>query len=301
MTNAEATAASVAVPRSAAWRVRTTTLGQRLLFASVFLYFTVPMVAVLLYSVATRWTAHILPDGYTLDWWIKTFSNDRVQSAFMTSFVLGFLTAAIDIAIVVPAVYWARVRNPHIRPVVEVTAAIPFALPYLVIGFGLLQWTGIVTPGLQGTFPLLVLGYAAIAFPFVYWAVDGAMAAAGIDRLSEAAEACGASPFQIVRRVVLPNIKPGLVTGGLLAFATALGEFAMVKVLASSVNTIPIWSAETIRSYTGDPGAFNELAVVTTVLFFLLFILSAGVVYWNRGRTVQLLPGAATVENREQA
>lgn len=182
-----------------------------------------------------------------------------------------------------------------IRPLVEVAAAIPFALPYLVIGFALLQFTGIVTPGLQGTFPLLVLGYAAIAFPFVYWAVDGSLAAAGIERLSEAAEACGAHPWQIVVRIVLPNIGPGVVTGGLLAFAAALGEFAMVKVLASSVNTIPIWSAEAIRSYGGDAGAFNELAVVTSVLFALLFIVSAIVVYLNRGQGARLVP---TVERR---
>ncbi len=101
-----------------------------------------------------------------------------------------------------------------------------------------------------------------------------------------------------MRRVVLPNIRPGIVTGGLLAFATSFGEFAMVQVVARGVYTVPIWSAEAIRSYSGQSGSFNRLAVVTVVSFVVLFVLSAVVVYVNRGQTVRLLPGAATMEER---
>jgi putative spermidine/putrescine transport system permease protein len=150
-----------------------------------------------------------------------------------------------------------------------------------------------VAPQYQGTFALLVAGHAAIAFPFVYWAVDGAMSAAGIERLSETAETCGASPFQIVRRIVLPNISAGLVTGGLLSFAASFGEFAMAQIIGRGLDTVPLWSAEMIRSYTDKAGSYNRLAVVTLLTFLLLFVLSAVVVYWNRGQTVRLLPGAS--------
>ena len=266
----------------------------------MLLYFTVPMVAVLLYSLATQWTAHILPEGYTLTWWTQALTDPAILSAFQTSLVLATLTAVIDLLLVVPAVYWSRVRNRRIRPFVEISAAIPFALPYLVIGFALLQFAGIVAPGLQGTFPLVLLGHCAIAFPFVYWAVDGAMAAAGIERLSEAGETCGAPPWQIIRRVVFPNIKPGLVSGGLLAFATSFGEFALTQTVGRGIYTVPIWSASAIRSYTDKPGSFNQLAVVTMISFVILFVLSAFVVYFNRGQASRLLPGAAAIEQREQ-
>lgn len=271
------------------------------LFIGLFVYFTLPMVAVLLYSIATRWTANVLPDGYTLDWWSSTLGNSAVQEALVTTLVLATLTALLDIALVVPAAYWARVRNRRIRTYIEVAAAIPFALPYIVIAFGLLQFAGIVTPTLQGTLPLLLLGHTAIAFPFMYWAVDGAMAAASIEKLSEAAETCGASPARIIRSVVLPNITAGIVSGALLSFATSFGEFAMVQTLARGVYTIPIWSAEQIRSYTGSSGAFNRLAAVTVISFIVLFVLSAIVVYRNRGQVVRLLPGVASTDGRPTA
>jgi putative spermidine/putrescine transport system permease protein len=206
--------------------------------------------------------------------------------------VLAALAAGIDIAVVVPAAYWSRVRNARIRPVIDVAAAIPFALPYVVIAFGLMQFSGIVAPQYQGTFPLLVAGHAAIAFPFVYWAVDGSMAAAGIERLSETAEACGASPLQIIVRIVMPNISTGLVSGGLLSFAASFGEFAMAQIIGRGLDTVPLLSAEMIRSYTDTAGSYNRLAVITLLTFAVLFVLSAVVVYWNRGQTVRLLPGA---------
>jgi len=267
-------------------------VGRALFFGFAIFYFCVPMAAVLIYSFATRWTANVLPDGYTLDWWRATLADPRIQSAFFTSISLASLTAILDIAVVVPAAYWSRVRNARIRPVVEVAAAVPFALPYVVIAFGLMQFSGVVAPQFQGTFPLLVAGHSAIAFPFVYWAVDGAMAAAGIERLTETAEACGASPYQALMRVVLPNISAGLVTGGLLSFAASFGEFAMAQIIGRSLDTVPLWSAEMIRSYTDTAGSYNRLAVVTLLTFAVLFVLSALVVYWNRGQTVRLLPGA---------
>jgi ABC-type spermidine/putrescine transport system permease subunit II len=94
--------------------------------------------------------------------------------------------------------------------------------------------------------------------------------------------------------VVIPNISPGLVTGGLLSFAASFGEFAMAQIIGRGLNTVPLWSAAQIRSYTDTAGAYNRLAVVTLLTFMLLFVLSAVVVYWNRGQTVRLLPGAGT-------
>jgi putative spermidine/putrescine transport system permease protein len=270
-------------------------LATRILFLLAAIYFIVPMLAVLLVTFAGRWTANILPDSYTLDWWKQSLGNPDLVGSFSTSLLLASGTAILDLLFVVPAVYWARVRNPRLRPIIELGAAIPFCLPYIVIAFGILQLSGIAVPALQGTFLLLMLGHTAIAFPFVYWAVDAAMAAAGVERLSEAAEACGASPIQILRSVILPNITPGLVTGSILAFATSFGEFAMAQVVGRGVRTVPIWSAEALRSYISAPGTFNQLAVITFVTFALLFVLSAVIVYWNRNQNLRLLPGAAAV------
>ena len=191
-----------------------------------------------------------------------------------TSISLATLTTILMLALVVPAVYWARTVNPRRPGPPRDCAAIPFALPFLVIGLALLQFVGWSRRLIQGSYLLLLAGYVAVTFPFVYWAVDGAMAAAGVERLSQAAAACGASQLQTVVRIVLPNIRTGLATGAMLAFATVMGEFAMVTVLASSVSTLPVWTAHELRDRTAL-GGLAPVAVVTMAMFVILFVLSA--------------------------
>jgi ABC-type spermidine/putrescine transport system permease subunit II len=71
----------------------------------------------------------------------------------------------------------------------------------------------------------------------------------------------------------------------MLAFATIVGEFAMVSVLAGSVQTIPIWSAHVLndRSYP----SYAPLAVITLTVFALLLVLSALVARGSRGQIVR--------------
>lgn len=274
--------------------------GLRLIFFSGLLAtFALPVVALLLFSLATRWTSGILPDGYTVAHWQSAFADPRLVIAFVRSFGLAATTVVLDILLVVPAAYWSRVHNPRIRSVVEVAAAIPFALPYLVIAFGVLTLFGstYATAQLVNTPFLLAWTYAAISFPFMYWAVDGAMAAAGIERLSEAAETCGAGRWMIIRRIIVPNITTGLVTGGLLVFATSFGEFAVVQVLVGgNFETVPLWQADALYSSTPR---FDELAASSFATFVLLFVLSSIVAYGSRGRFARALPEVGAITLRD--
>jgi putative spermidine/putrescine transport system permease protein len=138
----------------------------------------------------------------------------------------------------------------------------------------------------------------AVSFPFVYWTIDASMAAADVNRLTEAAASCGASQLQTLRRVVLPSIKAGLATAAMLSFALAIGEFALVRLLGGPIITIPVWSAEQMQVRGGGLG---PLAVVTTIVFVLLFLISAAIAYVNRGRAAAVGPGTSGVASSGQS
>jgi putative spermidine/putrescine transport system permease protein len=261
-----------------------------LLLAGALLYLAVPIVAALLYSFSGRWTSNMFPDYYTLDHWRNAMSDQRLLMSLWRSIWMAFAVLILDLLIVVPAVYWQRVRNPEIRRFTELSAAIPFVLPFVVIAFGILRVTGALAPQLLGTPWIVWLGHAAIAFPFLYWAVDGAMAAANVVRLNEAAQVCGASPLQTLRHVVVPNISPGLAAGGMLVFATSFGEFAIVQLLAGArFENVSLYSLDLLAQTTSQ---VEKLAVLTIITFVILFAISIGVVYANRGQLGRLLPGA---------
>lgn len=256
----------------------------------VGLYLVVPVLATVLYSLATVWRDGIFPDGLTLDHWHDTLSDGRATGAIGRSLVLGALAVAVDVLVVVPAAYCARVRNPRLRPLIEVGALVPFCLPMLVIGLGMLRLVTQVVPNLQGTFVVLLVAHAAAAFPFLYWAVDASMVAAGISLLSEAAETCGASTLRTLWRIVLPNVRTGLAAGSVLALAFSLGEFALAQVLVGAAyETVPLWSAEV---FNRTQSQLNDLAVVTVLMFAALFVISAIVLFVSGGRAIGLVPNA---------
>jgi putative spermidine/putrescine transport system permease protein len=266
------------------------------LYSVVAIYLLLPIVAIVLYSVATSWTAHALPDGYTMAQWSRALVEPRMRGALQRTFALAILVLFLDFAVVVPAVYWQRVRNPRIRIVTELSAAIPFVLPFVVIAFGILRLYGIVAPQMLGTPWLLLLGHAAIAFPFLYWAIDGAMAAIDVVRLNEAAQVCGASPRQTLRYVVIPNIGPGIATGGMLVFATSFGEFALAQLLVGArFETVSVYSLDLLNRTNSD---FPLLAVLTTLTIVILFVVSMMVVRLNSGQDNRMLPAAQAPEIR---
>lgn len=265
-------------------------LVKTLLFGGIALYLAIPMLAVLLYSFSGRWTSHMLPDYYTLDHWRGALTDERLLMSLWRSVWMGVAVLILDIVIVVPAVYWQRVRNPRIRTFTELSAAIPFVLPFVVIAFGILKLMSETAPRLLGTPWIIWLGHAAIAFPFLYWAVDGAMSAANIAGLNEAAQICGATPVQTLRYVVLPNIGAGLAAGGMLVFATSFGEFALVQILAGArFENVSLYSLDLLAQTTSQA---EKLAVLTIITFVVLFAISVGVVYANRGQIGRLLPGS---------
>jgi len=259
-----------------------------LLFGVVAVYLLLPLVAIILYSFATSWTAHALPDGYTLAHWEAAFTNTRLLSALGRTFLLALAVLFLDIALVVPAVFWQRVRNPKIRVVVELSAAIPFVLPFIVIAFGILRLYGIVAPQALGTPWLLLLGQAAIAFPFLYWAVDGAMASIGVVELNEAAQVLGANAWQTLWLVIIPQIGPGITTGGMLVFALSFGEFALAQILVGArFETISLYSLDLLARANAD---FSTLAVLTVLTIVILFAVSVAVIVLNRDQASRLLP-----------
>lgn len=261
-------------------------LPGRFLIGAVSAYILLPMLAVLLYSLATRWTTNVLPDGYTLSHWMEGFADERFRTVLLRSLALAVGVAVADILLVAPAVYWQHVRHPAIRPVLETLAAIPFAMPLVVLAFGMLEITGDYAPWAQGTVGLVAVMHMAVAFSFVYWALDGSMAAANVRTLTEAARTCGAGLGTTIFKVILPNIGPGLTSGAIMAFGISFNEIALVQILVGSrFETVQLYLLNMLKSADAD---FNILAVMTSINFFVTLALSIGVVYFNDSSSKRL-------------
>ena len=249
-----------------------------------------PMLATLLYSLATVWRRRPLPAGYTLQWWAATLSDQAFLAAAGRSMLLALATVLLINLLVLPPLYWSHVRNPRIRPVLQLAALIPFVLPGIVMAAAINRFVGLwpLTAGLQATSTLLLLSSVAVSFSAYLWAVDGAMRSARIASLCEAASTLGATPLYMLRRVVVPNIKHGIAIGSLLAFAGVIGELALPRIITgSSFETIPLWQLRNMRGTDADP---NAVAVSSLLLLALLFVFSVLVIRRSRGGIAGIIP-----------
>ena len=93
------------------------------------------------------------------------------------SVLAAIFTIILGVLIVVPAAYWIRLRLPQLRPIVEFITLLPLVIPAIVIVFGYIRMYGSNSPlpflaSDRGTDALLVIGYATLALPYMYRAVD---------------------------------------------------------------------------------------------------------------------------------
>ena len=167
----------------------------------------------------------------------------------------------------------------------------PFAIPTLVTGVMLVALYGpqrtvgawLNAHGIQVIFatPGIVLALLVITYPFVIRAVQPVLMELEKGQ-EEAAYTLGASKWTTFRRVVLPAIAPALITGSLLCFARALGEFGSVVVVAGNIPgvtlTAPVYVYGQIESQN-QRGA-SAMSILLLALSFTLIL----TVEWMQGR-----------------
>ena len=153
---------------------------------------------------------------------------------------------------------------------------LPLVLPPVVGGLALLYTFGrrgllgesLEALGVQIAFSTIavVMAQTFVALPFLVVSLEGALRTAG-DRYEVAAASLGASPTTVLRRITLPLVMPGLVSGAVLAFARALGEFGATITFAGSLQgrtrTLPL---EIYLQRETDPDAAVALALVLLVV-----------------------------------
>jgi molybdate transport system permease protein len=200
------------------------------------------------------------------------------------TFKLAALTTAILFCLGVPFAWWLANTRIRIKPAVEALVAMPLVLPPSVLGFYLLlafspehwfgQWLDRVA-GLRLAFSFegLVVASCIFSFPFLVHPIQAAFQ--HLPRsLTDAGRVLGKSDWQIFLRVLLPNIKPALLSGTVLAFAHTVGEFGVVLMIGGNlpnqtrVASIAIYDEVEALNYA----AANFYAGVLFCLSFLILL-----------------------------
>src|SRR3954454_34042 len=172
-------------------------------------------------------------DGGLSNFWTQVTSPPAVRALKLT--VVCSLIVVVVNEFFGTIIAWLLVRDQFPgKSVVNAVIDLPFALPTIVASLILIELYGVHSPfgiDIALTRAAIVVALCFVTLPFVVRAVQPLLIE--MDReMEEAAASLGASGFTVFRRIIFPNLLPGLAAGAALAFARALGEYGSVLLFA---------------------------------------------------------------------
>ena len=266
------TSVAVSQPRRARTSGDRATAALSLGFVTLFL-----TVLVALPIAALVWEAR--SDG-AQSFWQAVSSPEAVAALKLT---IG-AAAAVSVlnAVLGTATAWVLVRDDFRgKSLVNAIIDLPFALPTIVAGLTLLALYGPTSPigvNVAYTRTAIVLAMMFVTLPFVVRTVQPVLEELDPE-LEQAAHSLGASRTTTFRRIVFPNLLPGILSGVALAFAKAVGEFGALVIITGNIPFRTEVSSVYIfgRIESGDSASAAAAAVVLLALSFVT-LLSIGAI-----------------------
>nr|WP_285838571.1 iron ABC transporter permease [Shouchella clausii] len=245
------------------------------LWAFLLMITVVPIASMLQSSLVKAYGLPFSADHLTLDHYrFILFENDRVQGAIGNSLLLAAGTMAICLFVGTGLAYM-RARQPNaLNRALEVFVGFPYALPGMVLALAMIfMWLEPIpgwNPGVYGTIGILFIAYIT---RFMVLQVRGSYTAmVQVDpSMEEAASLFGARPMAKWRRVLVPLLLPGVLSGAFLVFLTALTELTVSSLLWSSGSEtigLMIFNFEQ-AGYSTHSTAFSML-IVTAILLVMV-------------------------------
>ena len=203
---------------------------------------------------------------------------------FLT-FKLALATTIILIVIGIPLAWWITFSKNRFRYAVGALVTMPLVLPPTVLGFYLLYFLGPAAPignFLQNIFDLrvvftfggLVIGSVIFSLPFMVNPIKAGFESIPVS-LIEAACTLGKSQREILFKVLLPNMRPALLTGIVMAFIHTVGEFGVVLMIGGNIpgktRLVSMAIYEQVESLNYDAANFYSIIMVI-VSFLILFL-----------------------------
>ena len=171
--------------------------------------------------------------------------NEIDFTPFLISFKLAFITTFILFFISLPLAWYLSQTKSKLKPIIEAITSLPIVLPPSVIGFYILMslsqdsflgkfFFDTFNIELVFNFTALVIASCFYSLPFMVQPLQHGMESLN-KNIIEASYVCGKTKLQTLRKVVLPNIKPSVLTAIIITFAHTVGEFGVVLMVGGSI------------------------------------------------------------------
>jgi putative spermidine/putrescine transport system permease protein len=218
----------------------------------LYVFLLAPIVIVVIASLNAGRFLVFPPEGLSLQWYAKFANSGPFVRSFFFSLRLAAVTTVISTVVGGAAALYV-VRRARRSSLLRLLLVAPLQLPGIMTALALLIFYYAVGLG-GGSYTGLLMGHVLVCMPYVFLTVSAVLY--NFDRsLEEAARSLGASAFTTFRRVTLPIIKGGVISGAVFAFITSFDQFPISLLLSGvGTTTLPIQVFDYLR-FSFDPTA----------------------------------------------
>ncbi len=225
-----------------------------------------PQIVIIVMSFFEKWQG-LLPEGFTFANYsqIPQKSSRELLNSMYLSTIATILTAVLGSIIA----YITERRKPVGAGLLDMAVMAPFILPGTVVSVALISaFSAKSFLPLNGTFAIIIIAYMVRRTPYVYRSVAASLTQLN-PSLEEASTIAGAHWLYTFRRVSVPLILPGIISGSILTFSTLLQELSTTILLyGSNTRTVPIQIYGSVAD--GKLGEASALSVILLVVVFII-------------------------------
>lgn len=237
---------------------------------AVYLFLMAPIVLIVVMSLNSGEFLLFPIDGVSLRWFGELYASRQFMDAIGYSLRIAFVSAVVSGVLgTLAAIYCVRYAG-RLQGLMRLYLMTPLLIPEILTAIALLFFMYQIGIGTRYSIGLQI-GHIVVTLPYVFMNV--ATSLFNFDRsVEEAARSLGASPWVTFRRVTLPLIKPGVITGCLFAFIISFDIFNISLLLKGvGTSTLPIQLFDYLR-WDFDPtaAAVSSVSIVMTLIAILI-------------------------------
>lgn len=234
----------------------------------VYIFLFAPLVIIALTSIGTENYIAFPPKGFSFQWFVNVFKSETFINSMITSFAISGIATLLALVIGMPAAYGLSRFNFKGKAIIKNFFFSPLIIPGVVVGFSLFQFV-IVKLNLS-VYMSLLIGHTLVIVPYIIRVVGSSLEVFDYS-IEEAAMSLGCTKVSTFLKVVMPNIKSGIIAAFMLAFINSFNNVPVSMFLTGpGVSMLPI-SMMNYVEYNYDP--------TVSALSVLLMLITVGIMY----------------------
>ena len=245
-----------------------TSVGSKIILTLTMLFFYLPILYIIIFSFNDSRSLTKF-GGFSLRWYEKMFADSTMMEAVLYTVIIAVIATVVATVVgTITAIGLSKSRKV-VQKMVERINDLPVMNPDIVTAISLLMFFSVLT--VKKGFGTLLIAHIMFCIPYVMLSVTPKLRSLD-PNLIDAAMDLGATPFQALAKVIVPQIKPGIVSGALIAFTMSFDDFVISYfTTGNGVSNI------SILVYTMSKRVNPSINALSTIVI-LLITLALGIV-----------------------